>query len=93
MHSAAVLQGILLTPSYKVLGVPVHCLQIPDVIHEMESWIERRDQTHYIAITGMHGVSESRHDLRFRETSEIRFAGRSRWYAAGLARAFASPSN
>ncbi|MFY9805038.1 MAG: WecB/TagA/CpsF family glycosyltransferase [Candidatus Acidiferrales bacterium] len=54
-------------PSYNVLGVPVHCVRMPDVIAEMESWIARRDRTRYVAITGMHGVSESRKDSRFRE--------------------------
>ena len=60
-------QAKTLAPSYRVLGVPVHCVQIPDVIAEMESWINSRKQTRYIAITGMHGVSESRKDSRFRE--------------------------
>jgi N-acetylglucosaminyldiphosphoundecaprenol N-acetyl-beta-D-mannosaminyltransferase len=55
------------SPSYSVLGVQVHCVQSCAVIAEMESWIESRDQTRYIAITGMHGVSESRRDSRFRE--------------------------
>jgi N-acetylglucosaminyldiphosphoundecaprenol N-acetyl-beta-D-mannosaminyltransferase len=67
MPSAPSPQGKTLAPSYSVLGVPVHCVRIPDVIAEMESWISSRDQTHYIAITGMHGVSESRKDSRFRE--------------------------
>jgi N-acetylglucosaminyldiphosphoundecaprenol N-acetyl-beta-D-mannosaminyltransferase len=53
-------------PNYNVLGVPVHCVRMSDVIAEMESWIANRDLTHYIAITGMHGVSESRKDSRFR---------------------------
>jgi N-acetylglucosaminyldiphosphoundecaprenol N-acetyl-beta-D-mannosaminyltransferase len=38
-----------------------------DVIAEMESWINGREQTHYVAITGMHGVSESRKDPYFRK--------------------------
>ena len=54
-------------PNYTVLGVPVHCVRMSGVIAEMESWIASRDLTRYIAITGMHGVSESRKDLRFRE--------------------------
>ena len=54
-------------PNYNVLGVPVHCVRMSDVIAEMETWIASRDQTRYIAITGMHGVSESRKDSRFRE--------------------------
>lgn len=54
-------------PNYNVLGVPVHCVRMSDVIAEMESWITSRDLTRFIAITGMHGVSESRKDSRFRE--------------------------
>jgi len=59
--------GKTLAPSYSVLGVPVHCVRMPDVIAEMESWIAAHEQTRYIAITGMHGVSESRQDSGFRE--------------------------
>lgn len=55
-------------PSYNVLGVPVHCVQIPVVIEQIESWIASRDQTRYIAVTGMHGVSESLRDSNFRQT-------------------------
>jgi N-acetylglucosaminyldiphosphoundecaprenol N-acetyl-beta-D-mannosaminyltransferase len=54
-------------PSYHVLGIPVHCLQISEVISQIESWIATRDMTRYIAITGMHGVSESRRDAHFRK--------------------------
>jgi N-acetylglucosaminyldiphosphoundecaprenol N-acetyl-beta-D-mannosaminyltransferase len=60
-------QGKSHAPNYNVLGVPVHCVQMSDVIAEMESWINCREQTHYVAITGMHGVSESRKDPHFRE--------------------------
>lgn len=60
-------QGKSHAPNYNVLGVPVHCVQMSDVIAEMESWINGREQTHYVAITGMHGVSESRKDAHFRE--------------------------
>lgn len=67
MPSVTNTQGNSHVPNYNVLGVPVHCVQMSDVIAEMESWINGREQTHYIAITGMHGVSESRKDPHFRE--------------------------
>jgi N-acetylglucosaminyldiphosphoundecaprenol N-acetyl-beta-D-mannosaminyltransferase len=67
MPSVTNTQGKSHAPNYNVLGVPVHCVQISDVIAEMESWINGRERTHYIAITGMHGVSESRKDPHFRE--------------------------
>src|ERR1700722_3065701 len=56
-----------LVPSYHVLGIPVHCLRISEVISQIESWIAARETTRYIAITGMHGVSESRRDAHFRK--------------------------
>jgi N-acetylglucosaminyldiphosphoundecaprenol N-acetyl-beta-D-mannosaminyltransferase len=67
MPSVTNTQGKSHAPNYNVLGVPVHCVQMSDVIAEMESWINGREQTRYIAITGMHGVSESRKDPHFRE--------------------------
>jgi len=54
-------------PTFKVLGVRVDAVQIPDAIRNLESWIERRDgQSRYVAVTGMHGVSESLVDKPFR---------------------------
>ena len=49
-------------PSFKVLGVRVDAVQIPDVVQQMRSWINARQGCQYIAVTGMHGVSESQHD-------------------------------
>jgi N-acetylglucosaminyldiphosphoundecaprenol N-acetyl-beta-D-mannosaminyltransferase len=51
---------------FRVLGIPVDAVQIPDAIARMEGWIAARDRSHYVAVTGMHGVSESRHDPAFR---------------------------
>jgi N-acetylglucosaminyldiphosphoundecaprenol N-acetyl-beta-D-mannosaminyltransferase len=67
MPSVTDIQGKSHAPNYNVLGVPVHCVQMSDVIAKMESWINGREQTHYVAITGMHGVSESRKDPHFRK--------------------------
>lgn len=55
------------TPSFKVLGVRVDSVQIPDVVAQMERWIRQRAKSHFIALTGMHGVTEARHDSTFRE--------------------------
>lgn len=49
-------------PSYTVLGIPVHAIQIPDVISRIVAWIEDGSPGHYIAVTSMHGVAESRKD-------------------------------
>jgi N-acetylglucosaminyldiphosphoundecaprenol N-acetyl-beta-D-mannosaminyltransferase len=51
---------------FQVLGVPVDAVQIPDAIARMEGWIAARGPSRYVAVTGMHGVSESRHDPAFR---------------------------
>jgi N-acetylglucosaminyldiphosphoundecaprenol N-acetyl-beta-D-mannosaminyltransferase len=53
--------------TFSVLGVRVSAVQIPDVIAEMESWISWRDASRYIAVTGMHGITEAQHDSNFKE--------------------------
>ncbi len=52
--------------TFSVLGVSVDALQIPEVICRMREWIARRDACHYIAVTGMHGITEARHRLDFK---------------------------
>ncbi len=54
-------------PSFRVLGVRVNAVQIPDIIAVIERWVRDRDATNYIAVTGMHGVAESRNDPHFRD--------------------------
>src|SRR6266436_3777694 len=51
---------------YKVLGVRVDTVQIPEVVERMEEWIARRGGCRYIAVTGMHGVTEAQHDAGFK---------------------------
>jgi len=53
-------------PSYRVLGVRVNEVQIPDAIAVLESWIHERGPARYVAVTGMHGVSEARENSHFR---------------------------
>ncbi len=52
---------------FKVLGVRVDAVQIPDVVAQMERWIQARSRGHYIAVTGMHGVMEAQDDPVFRK--------------------------
>jgi N-acetylglucosaminyldiphosphoundecaprenol N-acetyl-beta-D-mannosaminyltransferase len=52
--------------TFCVLGTRVDAVQIPDVIAQMQDWIARSDSCHYVAVTGMHGVTEARHDPRLR---------------------------
>ncbi len=54
------------TPSFRVLGVRIHAVQIADTIEQIEQWIAARGAGHYVAFTGMHGVTEARRDLDFR---------------------------
>jgi N-acetylglucosaminyldiphosphoundecaprenol N-acetyl-beta-D-mannosaminyltransferase len=51
---------------FHVLGVQVHAVQIPDVIARIEDWINRREQGHSIAVSGMHGVMEAQRSETFR---------------------------
>lgn len=60
-------QSALELPSYETLGVRVHVLQIPDVVATMKSWISANDGCHYVAVTGMHGVTEAQSDARFKD--------------------------
>jgi N-acetylglucosaminyldiphosphoundecaprenol N-acetyl-beta-D-mannosaminyltransferase len=55
------------SPSFKTLGVQVNAVQIPDVITRMERWISERSSCHFIAVTGMHGVTEAQHDKSFKQ--------------------------
>ena len=54
-------------PHYSVLGVRVTAVQIPQVIRQMETWIAQSRQCRYIAVTGMHGVTEAKHHPEFRQ--------------------------
>jgi N-acetylglucosaminyldiphosphoundecaprenol N-acetyl-beta-D-mannosaminyltransferase len=44
------------------LGVRVNAIQIPGAIAQMEKWIAERQSCHFVAVTGMHGVTEAQHD-------------------------------
>jgi N-acetylglucosaminyldiphosphoundecaprenol N-acetyl-beta-D-mannosaminyltransferase len=47
--------------------VRVDAVEIPDVVAQMERWIGERRGSHYIAVTGMHGVTEAQHDPALKE--------------------------
>jgi N-acetylglucosaminyldiphosphoundecaprenol N-acetyl-beta-D-mannosaminyltransferase len=57
----------LVKTQFRVLGVGVNAVQIPDVVAQMENWISERGECHFIAVTGMHGVSEAQHDPGFKK--------------------------
>jgi len=51
---------------FPVLGIGVDAVQIPDTISILQDWIARRDGCRYVAVTGMHGISEAVSDPTFR---------------------------
>lgn len=53
-------------PVFRVLGVPVNAIQIPGAISTMEEWVRERAGTHFVTVTGMHGVVEAQHQLAFK---------------------------
>ena|ERR1039458_2302099 len=53
--------------SFKVLGIPIAAVQIPDVVAQMEKWIAVRDRTRYICVTNVHVIMEGRRDPSFLE--------------------------
>lgn len=52
--------------SFSILGVFVSAVQIPEAVARLEEWIARRDKTRYVAVTGMHGVTEAQDDPTFK---------------------------
>jgi N-acetylglucosaminyldiphosphoundecaprenol N-acetyl-beta-D-mannosaminyltransferase len=54
-------------PSFNVLGIRVNAVEIPSVVAQMETWIADRDRCRFIAVTGMHGVTEAQHDASFKK--------------------------
>lgn len=59
--------GNIRAAQFRVLGVRVDAVQIADVIAQMEEWIAKREACRYIAVTGMHGVTEAQRDSTFKE--------------------------
>jgi N-acetylglucosaminyldiphosphoundecaprenol N-acetyl-beta-D-mannosaminyltransferase len=53
-------------PYYRVLGVRVDAVQIEDVCAKIERWIDERQCCRTVAVTGMHGLMEARHDPSFK---------------------------
>ena len=45
----------------------MHAVQIPTVILKMEDWIRDREKAHFIAVTGMHGISVAQDEEGFKQ--------------------------
>lgn len=54
-------------PEYTTIGVRVHAVQMDQAVAEMQRRIEAGGRGNYVAVTGMHGLSEARKDRRFRD--------------------------
>jgi len=53
-------------PSFAALGVRVDAVQIPDVIRQMETWIEKDRSSHSIVFANLHGISEAKQDAQLK---------------------------
>jgi N-acetylglucosaminyldiphosphoundecaprenol N-acetyl-beta-D-mannosaminyltransferase len=51
----------------RVLGVRVDAVQIPGAIARIEEWIREHNGCRYVAVTGMHGVTEAQHVRQFKD--------------------------
>jgi len=66
MPASAAVENRSETGSFSVLNVRVDAVQIPGAIERIESWIASRSRCRYVAVTGMHGVTEAQHDPNLR---------------------------
>ncbi len=54
-------------PSFQVLGVRVDAVQMADAVTRLRLWIHNRESSaRFVAVTGMHGIAESRKSSGFR---------------------------
>lgn len=54
-------------PSFEILGVRVHAVEMADTIEQLHMWIgDRQSHARFVAVTSMHGVAEARRDVAVR---------------------------
>lgn len=53
--------------TFEVLGVRVDAIQMAKTVEQIESWIQGPHKPRYVAVTGMHGIAESRNSNYFRQ--------------------------
>lgn len=54
-------------PSFEILGVRVHAIQMADVVERLRFWIDApRTAARYVAIAAMHSIAEARQNECFR---------------------------
>jgi len=55
-------------PTIEILGSRVHMVQISEVVGQISYWIENeKEKSHWIVVTGMHGIMEARRDKNFKK--------------------------
>ena len=55
-------------PSFQVAGVRVDAVQMPAAVEQLRFWIDNhKSGTRFVAVTGMHGIAESRENGKFRQ--------------------------
>jgi N-acetylglucosaminyldiphosphoundecaprenol N-acetyl-beta-D-mannosaminyltransferase len=60
-------EGAIVLPSFKVTGVRVDAITMQEAVSRLKAWIGDGGQSEYVAVTGMHGISEALKDPNFRE--------------------------
>jgi N-acetylglucosaminyldiphosphoundecaprenol N-acetyl-beta-D-mannosaminyltransferase len=59
--------GEVSIPTFPVLGIQVHPVQIPDALRILDHWIRERKSVHCVAQVGMHGSAEAINNPQLRE--------------------------
>lgn len=59
--------GEVTIPGFRVLGVTMHAVQIPDVLRIIDHWVKEHNAVHIVCQTGMHGASEGVNSPKIRE--------------------------
>lgn len=67
MNRIASLSAAPSRPAFQLLGVRISAVQIPDVISDIESFIQQRAPCRYIAVTDMHSLMETRLSASFKQ--------------------------
>lgn len=54
-------------PSFEILGVRVHAVEMADTMEQLRMWIgDRQSPARFVAVTSMHGIAEARRDAPVR---------------------------
>lgn len=60
-------KGVPRSSFFQLLGVRIAAVEISDTVSRIEVWLRERQGCHFIAVTGMHGMTEAQRDPRFKE--------------------------